>query len=434
MPPWKVCFLLLLLLVGLVPLLLISRGHLESSSEPAELPSAVRSALQTGAAASAASPAPYFSEGGGPGWDPPQARPPAAQSTESPDLRKQRARPPPSRSLHPEYRNLIREYCFQPVRTERNQPVNIILVRAPFQSRRQEEMYHRYKDEILFLGFSSFEDYPQVSVNPYSGKWSPADKYLGLFPGFLHMMRDPSAFPSHVKLLLLSQSDFALPGPQLACGLGNWVPGCKDAKSPKKYTFTYSGSDQDVQSDCQGWASFAKNWTFLKEAMEVMCTEYDITGVLVATKDKQDRRACSIPKACEGKMVQTKFLDQNAFFDYVKQSDFLIVPQVHDASPRVSTQALALGVPLLMNYHISGGWKYINEKTGEFFHDMKDFRPALERILAKSKAGQYDPEGWVHENAGDRVAGARLKDFVQEHFADRVWLPPGTRILFPAGA
>ena len=39
-------------------------------------------------------------------------------------------------------------------------------------------------------------------------------------------------------------------------------------------------------------------------------------------------------------------------------------------------------VPLLMNKHISGGWKYINAKTGEFFHDMRDFRKSVKKILA----------------------------------------------------
>ena len=33
-------------------------------------------------------------------------------------------------------------------------------------------------------------------------------------------------------------------------------------------------------------------------------------------------------------------------------------------------QALALDVPLLMNRNIIGGWKYVNEKTGEFFNEF----------------------------------------------------------------
>ena len=43
----------------------------------------------------------------------------------------------------------------------------------------------------------------------------------------------------------------------------------------------------------------------MKEALEVMCTEYSLKGVLVATKNKQGTKACTIPEACKGLMVQT---------------------------------------------------------------------------------------------------------------------------------
>lgn len=63
------------------------------------------------------------------------------------------------------------------------------------------------------------------------------------------------------------------------------------------------------------------------------------------------------PRLSSKQMLQTTFLNQNEFFSYVKQSRFVFLPQIHDASPRVSTQALAHDVPVLMNQHISGGWK-----------------------------------------------------------------------------
>ncbi|CAE7229129.1 unnamed protein product [Symbiodinium necroappetens] len=294
-----------------------------------------------------------------------------------------------SAELHLAYKRLIKEYPFQPVRNERGQFVNVILVRSPFRSRHQKDLYQQYKNEILFLGISSFEDYPQPPPNPFSGKF-PIDEYVGLFPGFLHMVREPEKiFPPSVKLLLMSQSDFSLPPPQ--------------PKMATKYDFTFSGSDQDVRNDCVGWSSFAKNWTFVKEALQVMCGELGMTGVLVATKDKQDRKACSIPASCEGKIVQTKFLSQQEFFAYVRQSKFLFVPQVHDASPRVTTQALALDVPLLMNWHLIGGWKYLNNKTGEFFHAPRLKSVAepvhaphvLGRSLADSRSDQRKARpGW----------------------------------------
>jgi len=331
-------------------------------------------------------------------------------------------RPPPTAQLHPAYHRLIREYPFQPCRTERGQLVNVIFVRSPFRSAAQEEMYERYKDEILFVGISSFEDFPLPPPNPYSGKF-PKDKYVGMFPGFLHMMREPEKFfPPHVKLLLMSQSDFALPYP--------------GRRAEKKYDFIYSGSDQDVHNDCEGWSSFAKNWTFAKQALEVMCGEYGLTGVLVATKDKQNKKACTIPTSCHGKVLQTQYIPQNEFFDYMRQSRWVFFPQVHDASPRVTTQALMHDLPMLMNWHIAGGWKYLNEKTGEFFHDMSDFRSALGKIVdgTRTEPSAYSPRKWVSEHYGDSVSGPRLKDWVLENFADRVALPRGTRSLLPSGA
>lgn len=323
-----------------------------------------------------------------------------------------------SSDLHPKYKSLISHYPFQPVRNDAHELVNIILVRSPFRSKEHERLYQQYKDEILFLGISSFEDYPLPPSNPYSVKF-PADKYVGLFPGFLHMTRHPAKiFPPHVKLLLMSQSDFSLPS--------------AGRPMEKKYDFSFSGTDQDVAHNCEGWSSYAKNWSFVQESLVVMCGEFNMTGVLVATKDKQDKRACTIPSVCEGKIVQTKFLDQGEFFKYVKQSRFLFVPQIHDASPRVTTQALSLNVPLFMNRNIQGGWKYVTVKTGESFNDLTDFRPALQKLMRR--LGEYEPQKWVKENYGDEISGPRLLRFVREFFSDRVKLPPRTRALYPSGA
>jgi hypothetical protein len=323
--------------------------------------------------------------------------------------------------LHPEYHALIKEYPFQPVINQRGEYVNIILVRSPFRSNRHMDLHEKFKDEILFLGMCSFEDFPLPASNPYSpGKNIPADFYVGRFPGFLHMFRDPEKiFPKHVKLLLMSQSDFALPYPPRR-------------RPPKRYDFTFSGSDQDVAHDCKGWSSYAKNWTFVKEALKVMCGEYNLTGVLVATKDKQNKTACRIPKSCKGKILQTPFLEQKDYFSYLMEGRFAFLPQIHDASPRVTTQALMHDVPLLMNRNIIGGWKYVNDKTGEFFNDMSDFRDSLDRIM--QNLANYTPLRWVSQNYGDAISGPRFKKFIDDNFADRVKLPKGTTMLMPTGA
>jgi len=238
----------------------------------------------------------------------------------------------------------------------------------------------------------------------------------------MHPEQAKKVFPPHVKLLLMSQSDFSLPYPT--------------SPYPKKqYDFALSGSDQDVANDCVGWSSFAKNWSFVKKSLAVMCGEYNMTGVLVATKNKAGTKACTIPKACKGKMLQTTFLPQYKYFWYLQRSHFAYLPQIHDASPRVSSQALALNVPVLMNKNIMGGWKYVNSKTGEFFHDMSNFRESLERIMKNAKIrGHYTPRAWVTKHYGDAKSGARLLKFIAENFSDRVKIPVGTTRLMPSGA
>merc|ERR1711879_1088777 len=131
-------------------------------------------------------------------------------------------------------------------------------------------------------------------------------------------------------------------------------------------------------SDGHGWCGWSKNWSFVREALPILCDEFKLTGVLVATKNKANTKAYTIPDSCKGRMTQTTYLArQSDYFDFLKQSKFAFLPQIHDASPRVATQALAHDVPLLINYYILGGWKYVTEKTGEFFHDISDFREAL---------------------------------------------------------
>ena len=78
----------------------------------------------------------------------------------------------------------------------------------------------------------------------------------------------------------------------------------------------------------------------------------------------------------------------------MEQSEFFFIPNLSDASPRVAAEALSRGTPLLMNYHIVGGWKYINEQTGVFFDGVDDFLPAVERLRALKKAGKLRPREW----------------------------------------
>ena len=135
--------------------------------------------------------------------------------------------------IHPDYFQITQRYAFQPVMNQNNEYVNVIAVRAPFRGKDDEEVYKFYKDDILFLGISSFEAYPLKSPNPYSGTFE-SEYYLNMFPGFLHMLKEPNKhFPSNVETILMSQSDFMLDQPM------NF--GQRHSNDEKIYDFVYSG-------------------------------------------------------------------------------------------------------------------------------------------------------------------------------------------------
>jgi hypothetical protein len=336
--------------------------------------------------------------------------------------------------VHPAHVKIFSSYkgkVFQEVRNDKGEKVNIVLLKTPLDPSAWK-LVEKYKNDVLFMGISSFEAFPLSSPNPYSANFSN-DLYRNAFPGWLTMMKHPEQYfdptLSSTKYVLLSQSDFNLDGP-LAFGRKY------ENILPKKYDWVYSGTDQNVLTDCKGWASFAKNWTFMLEALEVMCSpEFNLTGVIIANKDKSGTKACWIPDSCRDKVVQTTFLpNQTEFYEYTVQSHFMMVPNVYDASPRVVSQSLALNVPVLMNRNIIGGWKYLNEETGEFFDDMSNFANQLRKIVHRSRRKKYHPRRYMEANYGDVKAGTVFKNFVEDHFSDRVKLPPGTQWLVPAGS
>ncbi len=59
--------------------------------------------------------------------------------------------------VHPDYFRIVQRYAFQPVMNDRGEYVNVILVRSPFRQEDDRELYEYYKDDILFMGISSFE-------------------------------------------------------------------------------------------------------------------------------------------------------------------------------------------------------------------------------------------------------------------------------------
>ena len=72
----------------------------------------------------------------------------------------------------------------------------------------------------------------------------------------------------------------------------------------------------------------------------------------------------------------------------------------------------------MVNKKIYGGWKYVNELTGEFFNDEHDFPKVLDKMLTKIKNKEYKPRKWFTENYGPEKTGRKLKDFIKKIYPD----------------
>ena len=101
------------------------------------------------------------------------------------------------------------------------------------------------------------------------------------------------------------------------------------------------------------------------------------------------------------------------FLKLIESSRAIFTPCVSDASPRSTAEAMSKNVPLLMNYHIVGGWKYVNDKTGVFFHDENDIEDSIRRLMSPEFQAGLSPRQWFLDNWGPYNAALRLQAFLE---------------------
>ena len=110
-----------------------------------------------------------------------------------------------------------------------------------------------------------------------------------------------------------------------------------------------------------------------------------------------------------------------------QKAKFVFIPNEADASPRVLTECLSLDVPCLINKNILGGWKYVNNKTGEFFTDENDIEKTAKLLLRN--LDKYSPRQFIIDNYGPMNSGIKLKNFLFDNFKNRLHINKNDVIL-----
>ena len=287
------------------------------------------------------------------------------------------------------------EQPFLHIKDENGNNTEFMLYHAWLFSKEKERQYKILNKKYILIGATSYQAFPKVT-NPESSWWEHTHDYESMCKIWLHCFRNPDEFfKRKPPLALISHSDFA--------DYKYITP----KNLPIKYDFVYS-----VQKDgdnCEiGWHGTARNWTLALKCLPLMCKKYKLRGIIIG------RKGCNVDVSCNGLMEYPDFMPQEKLFEYIDSCKFVFVPNVLDASPRLSAQTLCKNKPLLMNYNILGGWKYIKSGvSGEFFTSEKDIGPAIDKILTNYNS--YTPRSHFIENFG-KHAPIKLRNFVAKHY------------------
>jgi hypothetical protein len=279
--------------------------------------------------------------------------------------------------------------------------VNVVFVTHPFSRKDCEENYEKGKKEgIQYIGISSYCDFPAIISNPHDAMHDPKHiawnyNYFDLCKGWCYCFRNPQEFgiPPEYPQILLSESDFA-----------KYNQHKPDTKVKKGYDFLYVClKDNDKCED--GWQSYNRNWDEAEKCLDIMCNKFHLKGLLIG------RINCKVPDSCHQMMETTDFLEYNKFIKMYNKCRFAFVPNKLDASPRVMTEAICFNLPILCNYNITGGWKYITPEVGEYFNkETGDFEKSLAKFLKNFHT--YKPREYYMREYPEEKKGKELLDFV----------------------
>jgi hypothetical protein len=269
---------------------------------------------------------------------------------------------------------------------EQDRSIGYSCLQGPVRSAEEAKQLNTLSAKSKFICFTSYMDFPAHQ--------HPGDiyDYHELCQAWCHCFRQPDDFLSREKpRLLLSYSDFtdySFVRPEYLF---------KGEVERKEYDFVYV---------CQEgkWKEYVKNWDLARRCLPVLCHELGLRGVLVGRENIADLQGYGNSLVCFGELPWKELM--KVFW----RSRFLFVPNQQDASPRIITEALCLNIPVMVNYTILGGWKYVNPFTGVFFEDERNVAQGALYCLNKINAS---PRRWFIANSGPINAGRRLAEFIR---------------------
>lgn len=275
-----------------------------------------------------------------------------------------------------------------------------VAVTGFFRDKEAENRYEEYINKgICIFGITAYKTFPNRELMDKSeGEYEKNDTF-----GFTQKIRDwlccfrnkdQYGFSSWNRTIDISESDF--------------YNGEKDMGTVKKYDFIYICNKDSDECPADGWNAINRNFDLAKKCFPIMCKEFGLKGLIVG------RENCGLEKEYGNQLEVIGWLDWHVLQEKMRESKFLFVPNIFDASPRVIAECITKDLAVLMNRNILCGSKYVKYETGELFTDETDIRPALTNLL--NKEYKISPKKWWEENYCQEIMQKKLRDFLSECF------------------
>ena len=333
--------------------------------------------------------------------------------------------------IHENYIDIPNNEIFIQLYDNNHNKINVILVSRPFESDNDYKIYLSNKHDHIFLGISSFQEFPGQPLNSHESWRSDTnpkgtiyfkDMYKNLFDGWLHCFLNPSNYFDISKpYALISESDFVNYETKIP-------PNIPINEREYDYVYVCTRTDWSIknpdESSCYDWTSINKNWPLAKKCLPILSGPiekggHNLKGLLIG------RKGCDIDKSVKHNIKTTLHMNYQDLMNSFKKCKFIFIPNVHDASPRIITEAMSHDTRILINKNIVGGWKYADHslpeslpKAGELFNGINDLSQKLKILLNNMES--YEPRQQIIKNYGPINSGKKLKKFLFDNFKDKI--------------
>jgi hypothetical protein len=288
------------------------------------------------------------------------------------------------------------------LKDEKGNTLPIVAITAFFRSDKDKDKYYKFlKNDIKIIGITAYRDFPNKIQDPSEDAYQRQDDfdYAKNIKSWLYCMRNYNNYglsSTTNNLLEMSESDFYTADSSI--------------HTEKKYDFLYICLKDDDKCSINGWQSSCRNFALALKCFPILCDQLHLKGLLVG------RVGCGLEEKYKGFIETTDFLPYHDLQQKMKESRFLFVPNISDASPRVVAECLIKNVPVLMNFNILCGFKYINDQTGEFFTDETNVGNAAQNLL--NKLPKISPQKWWKDNYSYSKSAVKLRNFLYNSYPD----------------